>query len=85
MPKALHSGPPGGPLAIPPTVARGHALFGGIWGFFPFLEFFEILLAAPFVHVAPPFHIHAIPRIKGVNVCPGHFLATGYRFGATGP
>ena len=40
VPKALHSGPPGGPLAIPPTVARGHGLFGGIWGFFPFLELF---------------------------------------------
>ena len=40
---------------------------------------------APFVHVAPPFYVHTIPRIKGVNVCPGHFLARGYRFGAMGP
>ena len=34
VPKTLHSGPPGGPLGISPTAARGHGLFGGNWGFF---------------------------------------------------
>jgi len=39
--KTWHDRPRGGPLAIPPTVARGHRLIGGIWGCFPFLEFFQ--------------------------------------------
>jgi len=81
----MHSGPLGGPLAIPPTAARGLRWFGGVWAFFSIFGIFRFPLAAPFVHVAPPLHVHTIPRIKWVNVCPGHFLTTGYRFGATGP
>jgi len=62
-------------------------VIGGLGDFLDFsiFEIFRFPLAAPFVHVAPPFYVHTIRRIKWVNVSTGHFLATGYRFGATGP
>jgi len=41
VPKAMHSGPPGGPLAIPPTVGRVMGCLVEFGDFFHFWNFFS--------------------------------------------